>query len=666
MPLLELEDVGWWAGDRPVLEGVSAAVEPRQRIGVVGRNGGGKSTLLRLMAGELLPDEGSVRRRPGLRVRYVRQEAGTADGRSAWERAEAAFAELRRLEAEMHRLEIELAEGRASPADLERYGLVQARFQSAGGWSYRNRIETVLRGVGLAESRWRLPSRELSGGERVRLELAAALLDPGDVLLLDEPTNHLDLEAVAWLEEALQALPAAVVVVAHDRHLLDRVPSVTWEVAGGRLRTYPGGYSHYAELRRQEERRQEAEEGRRRREAARLRAFIERNRAGQLARQAKSREKRLERLLGESAGGGASGREPGGVPRLGAAADRLAVAGALALRLERLSIGRGGYRAGPFSAELRVGERVAVVGPNGAGKSTLLATLAGALEPLGGTLLPGPGLRVTWLAQGRWPPELEALPPERSLLDALLELRPLDREEAHRWLARFGWPGETALRPLAGLSGGERARLALLLALMEPCDLLLLDEPTNHLDLETREALERTLARLPAALVVVSHDRTFLTHVAGRLWLVEGGRIRELPEGTALLAGEGLPWAAGAAARPAPPATGSGEGRVREAGEHADRRGGAQSREAAARGRATLRRRQAELAELEARIEALEEERDRLRERLTRPPSAQEELTRLGERYQALEAELENAYGRWLEMAEDSAAELPGGERGAK
>ncbi|MDI3297677.1 MAG: ABC-F family ATP-binding cassette domain-containing protein [Bacillota bacterium] len=656
MPLLELEDVAWWAGDRPVLAGVSLAVEPRQRIGVVGRNGEGKSTLLRLMAGELLPDAGRVLRREGLRLRHVRQDAGSLDRRTPWERAEAAFAELRRLEAELRELEAELGRGAASEALLERYGAAQASFQSRDGWSYRNRIEAVLRGLGLPEARWHVPGDELSGGERVRVELAAALLDPGDLLLLDEPTNHLDMEAVAWLEEALLSTPAALVVVAHDRQLLDRVPSLTWEVAGGRVRSYPGGYSRYLELREGERRRREEEAERREREAARLRAFVERNRAGRLARQAKSREKRLERLLAE-----APERPPAGgpAPRLGAAADRLAVPGALAVRLERVTVGRGTHRAGPFSAELRVGERAAVVGPNGAGKSTLLATLAGAVAPVEGSLLRGPGLRVAWLAQGSWPSELEALPAGTPLLEALVQVRPLDREGAHRWLARFGWPGEAALRPLEGLSGGERARLALLLALMEPADLLLLDEPTNHLDLETREALERTLAELPAALVVVSHDRYFLRRVARRLWLVEGGRIVEAPEGVRLLAGGRLPWLSaqeGGAGRSAAATGGAGAGGARATGGGGERR-----REAG-----SLRRRQAEMAELEARIEALERERSELEGRLASPPAEREELARLGERYQAVEAELEAAYASWLEAAERLPAGLPGGERGAR
>ncbi|MBX5465106.1 MAG: ABC-F family ATP-binding cassette domain-containing protein, partial [Clostridia bacterium] len=358
MSLLVLEEVAWWAGGEPVLEGVSLAVEPGQRIGVVGRNGAGKSTLLRLMAGELLPDAGRVRRRAGLRLRYVAQDAGAADERTPWERAEAAFAELRRQEAELGEMEALLARGEAPPELLERYGALQEGFRQGGGWAYRNRIEAVLHGLGLPEARWHAPGRQLSGGERVRVALAAALLDPGDLLLLDEPTNHLDLEAVAWLEEALLAVPSALVIVAHDRQLLDRVPALTWEVAGGRVCSYPGGWSRYVELREAERRRREEEELRRERETARLRAFIERNRAGRLARQAKSREKRLERLLEEAAEPAGGARREAAAPRLAAAAGRLSVGGALALRLDRLAVGRGGPRGGAASAEVRVGARV--------------------------------------------------------------------------------------------------------------------------------------------------------------------------------------------------------------------------------------------------------------------------------------------------------------------
>src|SRR5579884_3530050 len=477
MPLLSATRLVKSFGTLPVLSGVSLSIEPGEKIGLVGRNGVGKSTLLRILAGREAPDGGTVHLRAGARVGYLPQLPEPGGERTLWEEVASAFADLAALEARLATLEAQLegSDVHGDPAHLEtvleEYARARDRYERAGGFTYEATLRRALRGLGFREEQFAAPLGTLSGGQRSRAALARVLLDAPDLLLLDEPTNHLDLDALGWLQEALAEYRGA-----RQQELFDR----------------------------QQE------------EARALRAFIDRYRAGQRSRQAKSREKRLEKL-----------------PRI--AAPR--TARTLSFRWEvprrtpaTLVRARGlAKRFGPVEVlreatfEIHRQDRVALIGPNGAGKTTLLRILAGLERPSSGLLEVTSGVRVGYLPQDAD----ETLDPGRTVLEQALGDRPLEPEQVRRVLGRFLFSGEEADKPVGQLSGGERRRLALATLVLDRPDLLLLDEPTTHFDLPSLEALEEALLAFPGAILLVSHDRALIDRVARRLLVLLEGRLAE-------------------------------------------------------------------------------------------------------------------------------------------
>ena len=519
MSLILLRDVQMAFGGQDVLRGASGEAPRGARIGIVGPNGGGKSTLLHIIAGLQTPTGGSIQRARDARVIYVAQEPEVDPISSVYGDALNAFPGMRDTERRLADLAHDMAAADASIAIRARaeYEQLHHEFELRGGYSYESEVQRTLSGLGLTADFWNRRAAGLSGGERARLALAKALLQQPDVLLLDEPTNHLDLQMLDWLEGFLSEWRGTLITVSHDRYFLDRVVSTIWELRNGRIEVFPGNYSHYAVLREERDRRRQDLFERQQEEIARQEEFIRRYRNSQKSRQARGRQKQLNRLERIEA------VQQDATVSLGI--DRGLRSAQVALRLNRLVVEHPGRRGealvtAPQVVEAERGSRIAIVGPNGAGKTTLLGVLAGERAPLSGRVEYGEGVKLSYFRQAA-----EDLDPEDEVLMSFLELRNRPISEARDILARFLFRHDEIYKMVGDLSGGERARLALARVFGDGSNVLLLDEPTNHLDLPSREALEQVLPSYQGVIIFVSHDRRFIDTVATHVWSVEDGRL---------------------------------------------------------------------------------------------------------------------------------------------
>lgn len=505
--MLELRDLSLRRGTKLLLEHADLRVHPGQKLGLVGANGCGKSSLLALLRGELSVDGGSVSIPSGWEIAHVAQHTPSGS-RPAIEFVMDGDRELRQLQAA-------LAEAERNDDGLRQAELL-GRLDTVGAWEAESRAAQLMHGLGFAVGDEQRALDTWSGGWRMRLALARALMARSDLLLLDEPTNHLDLDAVIWLEGWLRAYPGTLVLISHDRDVLDAVTTSICHLEQRKLLTYSGGYSAFERQRAEQLAQQQSAFVRQQREIAHVRSFIDRFRAkATKARQAQSRLKALERL------------------ELIAPAHvdtpfRFHFRGAddppnPLLELKEVAIG---YDDHPIltgiGLVLRPGDRIALLGPNGAGKSTLIKTLAGELPALAGSRADAQGLRIGYFAQH----QMDQLRPEDSPLQHLNRLDPAAAEQPLRdFLGGFGFSGDQATDPVAPFSGGEKARLALALIVYQRPNLLLLDEPTNHLDLEMRHALSEALQDYSGAVVLVSHDRHLLRITCDELLLVADGGL---------------------------------------------------------------------------------------------------------------------------------------------
>jgi len=513
--MLKASDLRCAHGDNTIFDGLSLTLSGTRRVGLVGPNGAGKTTLLRMLAGVDVPERGSVARGRGDRIGYLPQEPPGAE-LTIDRLLGAALGEVWSLRAELARLEPRLHD----PAALAAYGEAQERFGALDGWALQSQLDGARDALGIAHVPIDAPLGDLSGGEAARALLAGVLLARPTVLLLDEPTNHLDLDGLAWLEDFLAGFGGTVLVVSHDRRFLDATVSQVWELSGGELETYEGGYTAYrdekARRRARHELAYEAQEKRRKRLEADIHATrgyarhtentVSRAAAPKLKRYAKkvakkaqSRERRLRRELDSDS----AIDKPRTASRLkveleGAAGARLVAA------VRRVTAGWDGEPL-LHDVDLTVHgrDRIAITGPNGAGKTTLLSLLDGSLAPLEGAV--ERPVRAAVLPQGA-----DALPAEVSAVAFVRSHADVPEREARRLLGHFGLEGEAALRPLGRLSPGERARTAIAAMVAARAELLLLDEPTNHLDFPSLEVLETALREYPGAIVAISHDRAFL------------------------------------------------------------------------------------------------------------------------------------------------------------
>ena len=709
MSLLVANNISKNYGDLDVLEDVSVRIEYGDRIGLVGHNGAGKTSLLRALgrvdssvAGELFVSQGT-------RIGYLAQDPPPAGKRTLYEDLKSVFAELlaegeklRRLEAKM----TELAQGDQELTGLlSRYGQQQEAFERAGGYAVDQRIRFVLSGLGLDESLWQAPLSHLSGGQRTRACLGRLLLEEPDLLLLDEPTNHLDVRSMAWLEGVLTGWKGAMVVVSHDRYFLDSVATRIWDLAHRRVETYRGNYSHYR-LQREERRIRWRKEYDRQQEFIReTQEFVRRYKAGQRTKEAQGRETRLKRFMAEEA-----------LPppptdqfiRLPLRADSRG--GDLVLRTRKLIAGykesSSATGAGPAGSQNQVGGRdaagsnysrsvtfedgnhrpaaqqparpvrqgrlrpmrslsptdtpildvpdldlfrgqvAALIGPNGAGKTTFVQTILEELEPLSGRVELGASVDVGYLAQRHMGSGYGLMKGGQTVLDALLETKRLTTERARTFLGQFLFKGDEVFQSIESLSGGQRSRIALARLTLQGANFLLLDEPTNHLDLDSQEILQDALRQFDGTILLVTHDRALIDALATQIWQVTPGK-RDRPGQLEVFNGTWRQWQSERL-----PAAGT-ESPVQEDTAPSEAEVEWERQREARRQRQKAERQEKAVAETEERVARLERKLNEIEEGMAQASARQdfEALRALQDQHRAVSQRLEELMEEWADLA---------------
>jgi ATP-binding cassette subfamily F protein 3 len=636
--MLQLRQVDLRRGTRLLLEGTDLTVYPGQKVGLVGANGCGKSSLFAMIRGELHPDAGDIHLPPGWEIAHVAQH--TPNGCAP------AIEFVMDGDRELREVQRNLAAAEAT-GDGVQQGELHARLEAIGGYEAESRAARLMHGLGFVPGEERRAVESWSGGWRMRLALARTLMCRSDLLLLDEPTNHLDLDAVIWLESWLRAYQGTLLLISHDRDFLDAIAQHIAHIENGRLTLYTGNYCAFEVRRAERLAQQQAAHSRQQQEIARIQGFVDRFRAkATKARQAQSRIKALERMERIAPAHvdtpfRFSLREPPSLPH----------------PLLMLEDGEAGYGERKVLQRVRIdlspGDRIGLLGPNGAGKSTLIKVLAGTLALSGGKRLPAQKLQVGYFAQH----QMDQLRPDDSPLLHLQRLAPdATEQELRDFLGGFAFIGDKALEPVAPFSGGEKARLALALLIWKRPNLLLLDEPTNHLDLEMRQALSEALQEFEGALVVVSHDRHLLRVTSDDLLLVDAREVTpfegDLDDYPAWL----LRRQARAETNAASPSS---------------------SEQSAFKSRKSQRRQEAEerkrlqpirqrLRKLEEQLEAVSARRETLEQELGEPalyePDAKTRLLELLGEKQRLDAELDRIESAWMEAGEElerQAAQVP-------
>ena len=631
--MLQALDVTFRRAERAIFEGLSFTVHAGHKVGVVGGNGVGKTTLFELIQGRLRSESGDLLRPRSWRVEHMAQDV-VPSGRPALEFVLDGHRALRRVEAELAAADPE--------SDPERVAELHMRFDDLGGYQASAQAGAILHGLGFASDEFNKPHRAFSGGWRIRLNLAKTLMAPADLLLLDEPTNHLDLEATLWLEGWLRRFPGTLMVIAHDREFLDRATAHSLHIEGGQATLYRGGYSAFEQQRADALVRQQRQHEAQQREIAHMEQFIRRFRAKESkAKQAQSRIKALERMERVAA---VQVRSPYSFAF--GAPERMSHP---LISLRDVELGYGGQPViSGISQSLLPGARIGVLGANGAGKSTFLKCLEGTLAPLSGEVVRGRHAEVGYFAQH----QLEDLELRHSPMQHIEGAEPGWREQQVRnYLGQWGFGADMIARPAGSLSGGEKARLVLaLIALRRPA-LLVLDEPTNHLDLEMRDALARALQDYSGAVVLVAHDRTLLQRAINELWLIEDGRLSTYPDDLD----------AYAAKRREQVARGPEDGTMQPARRDAPAPSKKALRRAAAESRAARRQLSQEVKRHERQLETLSTELKALEAQIADPDTYQQTPAADLEATLARSATLRREYlateQRWLEAAEALEAE---------
>ena len=501
-----------------ILDGLSFQVDTGERVGLLGKNGSGKTTVFRILTGEVDYDEGDVMIAPGKRLGLISQIPVYPAGYRVEEVLDTAFARLKQLEGELERLAVEMGT-QSDPAVLHRYDSLTAAFEAGGGYDTDTRKNKVCNGLGIPQTMREQLFENLSGGEKTRVNLARLILEDTDVLLLDEPTNHLDLHAVEWLEEYLTRFKGTVLAISHDRYFLDRVVSRVIEIQDGKAELYAGNYTFYAveKERRYEERLKQFEKEQAKIEqlekaAEQLRVWAYSG-MDKTFKRAKSMEKRIERMRTMD--------KPTKERRLEMGFGEREFHGDEVLTLKGLAKGYG-QRTLFCDLDLQVvgGERIGLIGDNGTGKSTLIKLICGEEIPDAGKLRMGPTVKVGYLPQ-----VVTFDHPERTLVDTMIYDQDCTAQTARNRLAAFNFRGEDVFKQVSVLSGGERSRLRLCMLMDEKINFLILDEPTNHLDIASREWIEGAVEEYDGVLLFVSHDRYFIDRFATRIWELQDGKI---------------------------------------------------------------------------------------------------------------------------------------------
>lgn len=682
MSLLNFSSLTKSYGPRDIFLNLSGAVPHGARIGIVGPNGIGKTTLLRIFAGLEDPSSGGLTRARGLRVGYLPQEAvslappptpppfatsqmgeGSREGvgggvrrtegvgaeSTLWSEMLTAFSELLAHESELRELEHQMADPDKFESVMERYGHLQESFEREGGYTYEYRIKQTLAGLSFAESDYQRPVQQLSGGQKTRALLARLLLEGPDLLILDEPTNHLDIAAVEWLETFLSEWKGSVLIVSHDRYFLDEVVNKVWDLSPTRIDEYTGNYSSFVVQRAERRERQLLEYEAQQEMIAKEEDFIRRNIAGQNTAQAKGRRRRLERLKETD----------------GAIIDRPRDRDTLKLRLNT-DLRSGDRVLETFSAVIGYhddkkplftapdlllwrGDVAALIGPNGTGKSTFLKTLLGNLPPLKGRVKLGSSLKIGYFAQAH-----EGLHPERSIIEEIQSVREMPLGAVRDYAAKFLFSGDDVFKKVKVLSGGERGRVALAKLALEGANFLLLDEPTNHLDIPSQEILEAVLSDFDGTILLVSHDRYLIDALATQIWSLESGQLevfrgnyREFVEYRKRNAEGGGQVAKGSPQK----ARDEGRGQKTIVGK---RKTEEKPKPVANKQRpaAEDRKRAQRIREVEAHIEALENRLSEISTELESAGSDVAKVRELGEEYRTVETDLNQRLDEWQGLLE--------------
>ncbi|MEM7681610.1 MAG: ABC-F family ATP-binding cassette domain-containing protein [Planctomycetota bacterium] len=543
MALLSIANATFAIGDRQLFDGVNLTLAQGEHVGLVGQNGCGKSTLMRMIAAVSLgrnaprPDEGQIQLARGATAGYLEQEHRFEAGKTLREEAGAAFAELAENHAELERVAQAMGEADGDALDklLKKYEALETRIQATGGYAVDHKIDATLHGLGLSDELFGVKCEDLSGGQKARLGLTKLLLAEPDILLLDEPTNHLDIPGRQWLEDFLAAYSGAVIVISHDRWLLDRMATKIFEIERGRMVEYPGNYAKFRELKAARIEDQKRSFDKQQQKLKQEQSFIDRYRAGQRSKQAQGREKRLERykrdeLLDAPVSLNTMSLELHPATRSG---DQVAI-------LDDLTVEHPGKPLfSGLSFTIRRGDRLGVIGPNGAGKSTLVRCMLGEQAATSGKAKIGASVDLGWFRQST-----DHLDNTRTVIQYLQPVVPGESEQAARDLAgAFLFSGDAQEKPIGAMSGGERVRAVLAALMCRGHNLLVLDEPTNHLDIPSAERLEEALLRYNAAetkystasgssggnrkggegtLILVTHDRALLDTLVNQLIVLDG------------------------------------------------------------------------------------------------------------------------------------------------
>ncbi len=631
--LFRFSDITKSYGGTEILRGVSFQVNPGEKVGLVGRNGAGKTTAFRLITGAEAPDSGEIIKINNLKLGLLDQHVDFTENETVHTAALSAFKAIHDMEARMRGLEKRMETDASQPV-LDEYAELQIAFEHADGFTYAARAEAILQGLGFPKETWNNDTRHLSGGQKNRLGMARLLLSSADVLLLDEPTNHLDVDAVEWLENFLHDYDGTYVAISHDRYFLDRTTDKIIEIENGKAVSYKGNYSKFVaerELRREQQHREFQNQ---RAFIAKTEEFIRKNLEGQKTKQAKSRRNmlqrmdRLEAVTAEKAGGSF------GLKKVERAGNNV-------LTAEDLAIGYGDkVLADDIAFSLHRGEALGVIGGNGTGKTTLLKTLTGEIRELSG--------RVAWGTKtdiGFYSQNLEDLYAGNDVISELRRVAPLAESGALRsFLARFLFFGDDVFKRVADLSGGEKGRLALAKLIYSQKNVLVLDEPTNHLDIPAREALEDALDKYAGTIITVSHDRFFLDKIATQILSFEKNSRVEVFNGNYT---EFHDWKEGRRENgnaSEPPAA---------AGGSTERAGNLSTSSALSKNQ--RQKLEARIKKIEAEIPVLEDEAARLSVAISTPAIASDfgKLSEVTENLQRTESQIKKLYEEWEAASEE-------------
>jgi ATP-binding cassette subfamily F protein 3 len=550
MSLLTVSSLSKSYGPADIFSGVSFSVVKGARMAIVGPNGIGKTTLMRILVGVDEATSGTVSRTRGVRIGYLSQEADFEMTGTLWDACESVFSHFKVEQDELHRLEGLMSDPAQLKEVMGRYGKLQEDFERRGGYTYLTKIRQVLTGLGFSEADYQLNLDHLSGGQRTRGFLARLLLEDPDLLMLDEPTNHLDIAAVEWLEGYLSQWEGAAIVISHDRFFLDKASNMILEMFPGATEIYRGNYSAYLKQRVERmARRQEVFDSEKEKLLKEM-EYIRKNVAGQNVLQAKGKLKRLSRIvqaieqIGMEAALSQKWSETAGevsvtmsilgvdeagrrinalqspvrqLPNLHLRLSQAARSGDMVIRTENLKVGFSDkFLFSSPNIDLRRGDCAALIGPNGAGKSTFLKTILGQIPPLEGEVTLGESLHIGYFAQAH-----ESLDPQKSVIDEIMHTTNWLPQKAREYLGKYLFSGDDAFKMVSMLSGGERGRLALAKLALQNTNLLLLDEPTNHLDIPSQEILEAVLDDYEGTILLVTHDRYLVDAIATQIWEID-------------------------------------------------------------------------------------------------------------------------------------------------